>query len=44
MLESVLPMPTTPTNAAYVITWVPTLDAAVPPFAIRLDVSRAGKE
>ena len=32
-----------PRNAAYVITWVPTLDA-VPPFAIRLDVLAPAKE
>jgi hypothetical protein len=32
------PDPGDPRNAAYVITWVPTLDAAVPPFALRLDV------
>jgi hypothetical protein len=32
------PDPADPRNAAYVITWVPTLDAAVPPFALRLDV------
>jgi hypothetical protein len=32
------PDPGDPQNAAYVITWVPTLDAAVPPFALRLDV------
>lgn len=25
-------------NAAFLITWIPTLEAAVPPFAIRLDV------
>jgi hypothetical protein len=30
-------------NAAYVITWIPTLEG-VPPFAIRLDVVGAGKE
>jgi hypothetical protein len=30
-----------PRNAAYVITWVPTLDAALPPFTIRLDVEPA---
>jgi hypothetical protein len=32
-----------PENAAYVITWIPTLEA-VPPFAIRLDVVGGGKE
>ena len=32
-----------PDNAAYVITWIPTLEA-VPPFAIRLDVVDDGKE
>ncbi len=32
-----------PDNAAYVITWIPTLEA-VPPFAIRLDVVGTGKE
>jgi hypothetical protein len=32
-----------PDNAAYVITWIPTLEA-VPPFAIRLDVMDGGQE
>jgi hypothetical protein len=32
-----------PDNAAYVITWIPTLEA-VPPFAIRLDVLGESKE
>jgi hypothetical protein len=32
-----------PDNAAYVITWIPTLED-VPPFAIRLDVGATGKE
>lgn len=32
-----------PDNAAYVITWIPTLEA-VPPFAIRLDVVERHKE
>ena len=32
-----------PDNAAYVITWIPTLEA-VPPFAIRLDVVEHDKE
>jgi hypothetical protein len=32
-----------PDNAAYVITWIPTLEA-VPPFAIRLDVVDGGEE
>jgi len=32
-----------PDNAAYVITWIPTLEA-VPPFAIRLDVVANGNE
>jgi hypothetical protein len=32
-----------PDNAAYVITWIPTLEA-VPPFAIRLDVVEGGQE
>jgi hypothetical protein len=32
------PDPDNPNNAAYVITWIPTLEA-VPPFAIRLDVA-----
>ncbi len=35
--------PEDPRNAAYVITWVPTLDA-VPPFAIRLDVQAPAEE
>jgi hypothetical protein len=38
------PDPGDPRNAAYVITWVPTLDAAVPPFALRLDVVEPGEE
>ena len=38
------PDPSDPQNAAYVITWVPTLDAAVPPFAIRLDVVEPAEE
>jgi hypothetical protein len=37
------PDPADPSNAAYVITWIPTL-ADVPPFAIRLDVVPADKE
>jgi len=37
------PDPTNPDNAAYVITWIPTLET-VPPFAIRLDVVGADKE
>lgn len=37
------PDPRDPDNAAYVITWIPTL-ADVPPFAIRVDVVDAGKE
>jgi hypothetical protein len=38
------PDPADPRNAAYVITWVPTLDAGVPPFAIRLDVVEPPEE
>lgn len=37
------PDPENPENAAYVITWIPTLEG-VPPFAIRLDVVGASKE
>jgi hypothetical protein len=37
------PDPGNPDNAAYVITWIPTLDD-VPPFAIRVDVVGSGKE
>jgi hypothetical protein len=37
------PDPSDPSNAAYVITWIPTLDD-VPPFAIRLDVVAAEEE
>jgi hypothetical protein len=37
------PDPADPGNAAYVITWIPTLDA-VPPFAVRLDVVEASQE
>jgi hypothetical protein len=37
--ESVaLPDSGDPANAAYLITWVPALDASVPPYTIRLDV------
>jgi hypothetical protein len=32
------PDPEDERNAAYVITWIPTLDSSVPPFTIRLDV------
>ena len=32
------PDPEDERNAAYVITWIPTLDPSVPPFTIRLDV------
>jgi hypothetical protein len=32
------PDPDDPRNAAYVISWVPTLDATVPPYTLRLDV------
>jgi hypothetical protein len=32
-----------PDNAAYLVTWIPTLEA-VPPFAIRLDVTEGGQE
>jgi hypothetical protein len=38
------PDPDDPRNAAFLITWIPTLDASVPPFAIRLDVVAAAKE
>jgi hypothetical protein len=37
------PDPANPDNAAYLITWVPTLES-VPPFAVRLDVVGAAKE
>ena len=40
---TVAPDPDDPTNAAYVITWIPTLEA-VPPFAIRLDVADEPEE
>lgn len=33
-----------PRHAAYVITWLPTLDATVPPFTLRLDVIEPGEE
>jgi len=36
--------PEDPRNAAYLITWIPTLDAEVPPFAVRLDVVPPAKE
>ena len=32
------PDPEDPRNAAYVINWVPSLDAAIAPYALRLDV------
>ena len=32
------PDPDDPRNAAYLITWVPTLDASVPPYTLQLDV------
>ena len=38
------PDPEDPRNAAFLITWIPTLDAAVPPFAIRVDVVPPPKE
>jgi hypothetical protein len=41
-LRAVAPNAGNPDNAAYVITWIPTL--GVPPFAIRLDVVAAGQE
>jgi apolipoprotein N-acyltransferase len=31
--------PEDPRNAAYLITWVPALDASVPPYTLRLDVA-----
>ena len=37
------PDPSDPSHAAYVITWIPTLDD-VPPFAIRLDVVAGDEE
>jgi hypothetical protein len=36
--EVLAPDPRDERNAAYVITWIPTLDPSVPPFTIRLDV------
>ncbi|HVH06387.1 MAG TPA: hypothetical protein VNE71_10350 [Myxococcota bacterium] len=36
--------PEDPANAAYLITWVPALDAAVPPYTIRLDVGSPDEE
>jgi len=39
----VAPDPENPDNAAYVITWIPTLED-VPPFAIRLDVGAESQE
>jgi hypothetical protein len=36
--EVMAPDPEDERNAAYVITWIPTLDSSVPPFTIRLDV------
>jgi len=36
--EVMAPDPEDGRNAAYVITWIPTLDPSVPPFTIRLDV------
>ena len=38
------PDPEDSRSAAYVITWIPTLDATVPPFTLRLDVVAPGKE
>jgi hypothetical protein len=36
------PDPDDPRLAAYLITWIPALPAAVPPYAVRIDVSRPG--
>jgi hypothetical protein len=36
--------PEDPANAAYLITWVPALDASVPPYTIRLDIGPADQE
>jgi hypothetical protein len=36
--EVMAPDPEDERNAAYVITWIPTLDPSVPPFTIRLDI------
>jgi hypothetical protein len=41
--RAVAPDAEDPDNAAYLITWIPTLEA-VPPFAIRLDVMEGGQE
>jgi hypothetical protein len=41
--RAVAPDAENPDNAAYLITWIPTLEA-VPPFAIRLDVMEGGEE
>jgi hypothetical protein len=38
------PDPEDSRNAAYVITWIPALDAVVPPFTLRLDVVSPAKE
>jgi hypothetical protein len=38
------PDPEDPRSAAYVITWIPTIDASLPPFTLRLDVVAPGKE
>jgi hypothetical protein len=38
------PDPEDPRNAAYVITWIPALDASVLPFTLRLDVIAPAKE
>jgi hypothetical protein len=42
--EVVAPDPEDERNAAYLITWVPTLDPSVPPFTIRLDVRPPSEE
>jgi hypothetical protein len=38
-----LPDPGDPRQAAFLISWIPTLDAAVPPFTLRLDVTEAAE-
>jgi hypothetical protein len=40
----IAPDPEDPRNAAYVITWIPALGTAVPPFTLRLDVAAPDEE
>lgn len=37
------PAPSDPDNAAFVISWIPTLDPGIPPFTLRLDVVSAAQ-